>query len=857
MKQLLTAICLFLGFQAYGQDVNSELNKLFPFIKTLHSFSKNIPQEKVYLHFDNTSYYEGDDIWFKCYVTTAQHQLSPLSKTLYVELLNPGGQVIDKRILKIENGQCHGDFTLNQLPFHSGFHEVRAYTRYMLNFGEDIIFSRLLPVFNKPKEEGNYEEKEMLKYGSRDYPMKREKPEKGKTVNLHFFPEGGNLVEGIESRVAFEATDEVGNPIEVTGVVMDDKKQTLGQFTTLHEGRGVFSYTAGGSKQKNTAEVEYDGKKYRFDMPAGLPQGVVMETDNLTYPDSLGITLRKNAATPAELFGVAIINGGKWQNFLFAHIESDEVSFKMNKSQLPLGVSQIILFNKQGEVLSDRLIFAGRNEQLDIRATTGKRFYVPHELVDMELSVTDGTAKPVPATFSLSVRDDANGVGSKHTIQTDLLLMSEIKGYVRNPGYYFEQENDTRQAALDLLLMVQGWRRYSWKQMAGVEPFEIKYAPEQGIETRGKIVTFIKQTAKPKVDVSLFLHKGGEENKNTISDGILESFVSDDQGRFSFVSDVSGKWNMVLTVEEKGKKKDHLILLEKAVSPEPAKYRYTDMQVELAEQQEVNMTEEEIDPFENDDLEAFLTAYKDSLAKLGIDEKIYNLPEVTVKGKRTREQGIYRSRSTAAAYYDVSSELDDIYDKGVYVGKDIHELLKNMSPDFSTMISWDREWILYKNRMPLFIVNYEPMTNHNRDYLNYLNINIQAIKNIYINETGSTICRYVEDPKMTCFGAISMYGCVVLIETYPEKDIPAEPIKGTRKTFLDGYSTVKEFYSPDYSVMPGIQDYRRTLYWNPSVTTDETGHAKIEFYNNSRCTHFTISAETVTSQGLIGVYKAK
>jgi hypothetical protein len=125
-----------------GQDLDSELSRLSPFIKTLKNFSNNIPHEKVYLHFDNTSYYQGDNIWFKCYVVTSgQHQLSRLSKTLYVEILNPGGEMIEKRILKIENGQCHGEFTLNQLPFYSGFYEVRAYTKYMLTFGEDVIFS--------------------------------------------------------------------------------------------------------------------------------------------------------------------------------------------------------------------------------------------------------------------------------------------------------------------------------------------------------------------------------------------------------------------------------------------------------------------------------------------------------------------------------------------------------------------------------------------------------------------------------------------------------------------------------------------------------------------------------------------
>ena len=196
MYKKLTIVAIIFSlihFLAFGQDVENEMSKLMTYIQTLQLFSKNIPQEKVYLHFDNTCYYQGDNIWFKCYVVSSgQHQLSPFSKTLYVELLNPGGEIVDKRILRIENGQCHGEFTLNQLPFYSGFYEVRAYTKYMLNFGDEIIFSRIFPVFNKPKTEGDFEDKSILNYGrwgsTGYFPMKRESPIKENMVNLRFFP---------------------------------------------------------------------------------------------------------------------------------------------------------------------------------------------------------------------------------------------------------------------------------------------------------------------------------------------------------------------------------------------------------------------------------------------------------------------------------------------------------------------------------------------------------------------------------------------------------------------------------------------------------------------------------------------
>ncbi len=229
---LLTLQCLPLRGQQLAPD--SVMVKYENLVQTLTDFSNNIPHEKVYLHFDNTSYYRNDNIWFKCYVVSpGGHTPSALSKTLYVELLNPGGEVVDKRILKVVDGQCHGDFRLNHLPFYSGFYEVRAYTKYMLNFGEEAIFSRLFPVYDQPAVTGDYKEKVMADYGrsSLDFPMKRVPPLKGGGVgggalNLKFFPEGGRLVRGVPSRLAFEATDETGSPIDITGVVVADSGGT-------------------------------------------------------------------------------------------------------------------------------------------------------------------------------------------------------------------------------------------------------------------------------------------------------------------------------------------------------------------------------------------------------------------------------------------------------------------------------------------------------------------------------------------------------------------------------------------------------------------------------------------------------
>jgi hypothetical protein len=596
-----------------------------------------------------------------------------------------------------------------------------------------------------------------------------------------------------------------------------------------------------------------------------------MEVDNLTEQDSMVIMLRKNSSTPSEILGVAVISGGKIQNFCGAWIEENDVSFKMDQSNLPAGVSQIVLFNSKGDILCDRLIFSNRHlALLDIHVKTNKQAYMPFEQVDMDISVTDGQAHPASSTFSLSVRDGSNEVEFKHSILTDLLLMSEIKGYVRNPSYYFDSF-ETRHITslhLDLLLMVQGWRRYSWKQMADVETRQaaslpIKYLPEQGIETNGQIVNnFLRRhVPKPDVDVSMLLSNKADDNR--IDESFVEGFVTDKQGRFSFVADVSGRWNMILSVFEKGKPKYYQILLDRLFSPKPKRYRYADMQVRIVDDKNASMNDEEIPDDDNltEDYASFLVAYQDSLSKLGIDEKTHHLPEVTVRARRrTREQDIYLHRSTSVAYYDVASEYDDLYDKGRYIGNNIDELILNMHKDFSLRYVFNTSLLIYKAKQAMVVIDYKPVlwTLDGSTAYKFLT-NLSAVKSMYINENKSQIAQYIQlepgDPRSPISIADKYVGCAVFLETYPEGEIPVEGAKGVRKTWLEGYSTASEFYSPNYLELPPEPDYRRTLYWNPMVTADETGMAKIRFYNNSRALNFTISAETITSQGMFGVYQ--
>lgn len=817
--------------------------------------SNSFPQEKVYLHLDNTSYYYGDNIYFNAYLVNADGNTLPaISNTLYVELLNPGGEVINKKVVKIENGRACGDFIINRVPFYSGFYEIRAYTKYMLNFGIGTIFSRIIPIFEQPKAEGDYTNREMRKYGSGKFEYKRKKPQKFDKLNLKFYPEGGNLVKRLPSQVAFEITDRYGHPINADGKVIGKDGAVLSDFSVSHEGKGIFRYTPSDNNAK--AVVEYDGKRHSFDLPDALESGYVMTVDNLSNTDSISISVMRNGNDiRRDTLGIALLSQGLLKNYaLFATSFQKPLEVKFDNSVLSPGVAEIVLFDKAGKAISDRMLFKHGYTNVAISATPDKDFYSPYSPVSIEFSLKEDDGKPVTSPFSLSIRDGQDEISWNRNIMTDLLLMSEIKGYVANPEYYFESDDSKHRADLDLLFMVQGWHRYPWENMVKSKRADLRYNPEtSGIETAGVVNAYNKKKPKPGVDISAFLLKSNQENEKLAT--AMDVLKSDSLGRFSFTADVYGDWNLILAAREKGKKKDYLISIDRLFSPEPQPYRYTDLEISTVNDIKTNATKliSQSDSIPEENLSHLLTAIDDSLSTAGVDKnRIEHLDEVVVKAKKySKDRDIYEARSKSIAYYDVKSGLDDIRDEGKFIGDDIHTFLRDMNINFTPTYASGEEYLLYKGRMPLFVINYNRTYRTKEDYDRYKNIRLEAIKSIYITENPTQMWHYA-DPMITLFDIDKIYGCAVFIETYPEGKIPVDAGKGVRKTRLQGYSAPAEFYSPDYSMMEPEPDYRRTLYWNPSVKPDDNGKAIVKFHNNSNCKNFTIDLQTVTPSGSIG-----
>ena len=255
-------------------------------------------QEKVYIHTDNECYFVGDTLWYKAYVVRAD-QLVPtdMSRILYVELLSPDGLLVERQHIIISaNGYTCGQFVLTD-SLYSGYYELRAYTRWMLNFNTghqryskqdawffynkdmaadfyrtwDDLYSRVFPVYSKSDQPGDYDERRMYQRPKQDLPQ----PKKDKLL-VTFYPEGGHLIAGVENRVAFEAVDQYGEAINISGVISgsDGRSQTI---QTEHMGRGMFTITP--SDKRLEAHFTFRGKKYDFSLPRAEQQGVALRLD--------------------------------------------------------------------------------------------------------------------------------------------------------------------------------------------------------------------------------------------------------------------------------------------------------------------------------------------------------------------------------------------------------------------------------------------------------------------------------------------------------------------------------------------------------------------------------------------------
>lgn len=887
-------------------------------------------QEKVYVHTDNTCYFIGDTLWFKAYVLRAD-DLHPtdMSRLLYVELLSPDGLVVERqRVIVSDQGYTCGQFVL-QDSLYSGYYELRAYTRWMLNFSVshrrysrddrhlfynnqmaadffrewDGFFSRVIPIYSKPENYGDYDGKYMYERPKQD--VVRQPKEK---LQVSFFPEGGQLVMGLVSRVAFEITDQYGQAVAINGELSDGTP-----IQTTHMGRGIFQAAASQLSGKNELKARFNwrGRNYTFNLPKIQPEGIVLRLDKQS------VELKATPAFQGKPVGLAVLCRGRLVHFEKLILTAGPTVVDLSSYSLPTGVNEVLVFDEVRNVLASRLFFVN-NHDLCLSAQVnkdGKYDFEPYEAIPLTVTFEKGISIPC---FSLSVRDahTDDPTYNDGNMLTEMLLSSDLKGFVAHPAYYFESDDEEHQSRLDLLMMVQGWRRY--------KPVKIlRYEPEHSFTVEGSVYKMLgletmqrDQIAGLNSRESVFTEQQATNDANS---GLFSGGTFMETERSAESSDAAAKatssveevdfssfGNSELGINHGGLKHEVLVEAELNANGQtvggvqltrngghfvfelPPYYGSAILFVKAYERKDSvkKSMETGIDKGRLDE-----DAYADFYVKRDLFYPVFareyswyekHMPDfqsayvaeqdVDLEGSRldgdhTLDQVDVRARRRGRRAIDYSKpayviDAYDLYnlatDRGLSWG------LVNMGsfPSTAAYAVYGNMGRYNKYNVRARLADGPQLERPYTFYQNY-----QAIQETVRNRAEGAIFKDLHLYRLQNFRFYTDYEPRNADSLYTEsvnrdditlvyETIPNDARRTTyrdRHYILPGFAEPTDFYSPDYSQARPVEptDYRRTLYWNPNAHPDADGRYHVTFYNNSRQTRIRVSLAGITSDGKV------
>lgn len=940
-RTIFTALTVMLSLGSAGQAPAS----LEGWAERLQAFGKGLQQEEVFVHTDNTSYYLGDTLRFKAYLRLSDGRPSPLSRMLYVELWNPDGYLVERQKIEMQKGQGHGAVVLTD-SLYGGHYELRAYTRWQLNWGRtekahtkvaeewfyskrmakdyyrdyEKLYSRVFPVYDKPRQPGDYEEVMTTRPLQRYFRAGQAKPE----AALGFFPEGGSLVAGSTCRVAFEANDaHTGEHLKGRLTVRDAAGQVVAEAESQSRGRGSF-LLACKAGERYRAEWAWDGNTQEARLPEVEAAGCALQVR--AEPEGLRLTLSARGAAAGEALGITASCHGMLKHFSELPA-GEERSLHIPAAELPTGVIQVTVFNAEGRIYADRLVFhRGDDLSRNRIAFSGLKpeGYAPYAPIRFGVKGQPG------ASLSLAVRDSRYGGQTFDTgnILTEMLLASQIQGFVEQPDYFFEADDEVRREALDLLLLVQGWRRYGWREMTHPGAFALEQPYERTEILLGEVCRYTAESPE-----NIYAEGGRQLLQAEGMDADAEGRKAEERRRQDEQEAKSAEPNEAMTEarnqQEEQEQKErfegdltHRGLTQRA-GREVAVNRFYASEGNL--KREVLVHAEFTQPgSQNGAVEgevmthsrgrfrieaprfyeacAFFLAASDSTrwkkgqppvwTASGEDSRGEALfPEFYVKldlvyPRFVKPYSFYQTRQPASR---LAGHTGDPADRTVLMDEvtvgarsgglrrfdvskpalvlDAYEAFNavcdaGLCPGYfigSRRFVWDiaRNYIGDMNLHRPYDVEMRRDTKDETAFLSQRNRQqYNLLGNLHKVYVYTDYAPRREGDRR--FQQADQPRVTVDLRTFPNSG--QRMVWLNRRTVLTGFAVCEDFYHPRYPTPPSgpPTDYRRTLYWNPNLQLDANGEAQVELYNNARTTQVALSAEGLTPEGqpLTGRYQS-
>ena len=773
-----------------------KLRTSFRILDSLAALVYHHPPEKVFLHTNKTFFSNREQLWFKGYLVNgiSNRPITP-SKVLYVDLISPAKQIIQTWELHRSTG-LSGDFhfTRNHEP---GTYYLRGYTNFMRNAGNAFFFERPLTVIDVLENDELAPGLTKINAGSIE-PV------------VSFFPEGGDLVAGISANVAFLITDQNGAPIETHGYISNQNGEKLLHAKTYHKGTGLFSFIPQ-QGQSYSFNFTFNQHPYSTPLPKVFPDGLTLQV-NATEEEALFI---KVAATDSLLLQDAFLVGhARGVPFLEKRPLKPGESLKITKNQIPKGLLHFTLFDSRQRPQAERLVFNEYSFEETLISLSKPTPSADAEKTQVLQLACDSSILHLSKDVSVSIvnMDLTPDIAPSADIKSYFLLNSDLYHAIPNASDYLNETDAIKRFYLDLLLLCQTWRRFTWRSLIDGDALPTKFKPETGYAIAG--YTTPKGDSTP-VQTEVML--------NTLDESIVYKKIrTDESGNFRFSQlpafdsttyFLQARINKDPGRSENGKVEGNRLvdfhLHPRSPAPFNAPHRamFQDPMVpELSTTQRTRYQEKSL----TDD-------------QYGTADWTIDLEGVEVTAKRS-----YRSnRPTKGKFYNLDA-MDWIAPESRGTG-----LLAQLAPRFNFAPGPEGKLI----------------TTFPNDLGQQTTAPMQIIINgMGANPEGSNAARFLGLPA-DMIQTIYIDGGAIIITT---RSIPR-----TRAAYLEsgilqydhpGYYQARAFKLPAY---PQHLDYdlRSTVLWDPNFTFDKNGKAILKFDSNHFLSRYQINVVGTTESG--------
>lgn len=782
-KAIVTFCILFLpGIASFGQNVDS----------VIFRYASEYAQERTYLHYDKTSYAPGETIWFKAYLLEGTYPAFA-SKNFYIDWTDDKGNLLYHTVSPLQAATTNGQFDI-PADYKGNYIHVKAYTKWMLNFDSAFIYEKDIRIISNKATSSSV--------------IKVVPPE------ITFFPEGGDLVEGISNKIAFKATDQFGKPIKVKGVIKNNEGKTMDSLRVLHDGMGYF-FLLPKSGEKFTAKWKDEkGTEYTTSLPAPKTEGITIQVSLAGSKRNFVIYADPSVAEKTGKVNV-IGTMNQYQAFnVTKDISKGNAQGTIPVQDLPSGILTITVFDENWNPLAERITHIDNREyRFDAEMNVLHWGLNKRARNEIEISVPDS----LYANFSVAVTDAGIDSDSSNSIISHFLLTSEIKGQVYNPTYYFNPANDKAAQHLDLVMLTHGWRRFKWNDVVKGKLPVINFERDTAyLSLSGKIygVTPTQLRDKPHLIIVLSQKTGGEGNKILFTPVEANATFGDPSTIFFDTANVYYQLS-------KGIKDATVKFMESRL---PAyKNRIT-----------ANGT------FYNQvgDTTGYARHFQlsDEMTKLLMQYEGKTLENVTLKTKtKTPIQVLDEKYASGLFGGGDGYQFDLINDKLAGISPNIFTYLQSKVPGLNINVAGQTPSLQWRGGTPLLFLDEVPAQ---ADFLSSVSVSDVA---------------YIKVFRPPFYGASGGGSGAIAVYTRRGNDIQPTPGKGLTNNSINGYSAIRQFYSPVHSSFtPASQqkDLRTTLYWNPQViTTAQKNKTKLTFYNNDVTKTFRVIIEGMTKDG--------